>query len=158
MADRGVVRAGGIAKERTKTSGRVIIGGVAIERSVTIGRVVGAANVVRERVSAGGTIEKSAGVAKERENASGSVVAAIGIVSQGSKTRRRILVAGSEVVKRLETSASIPHPTGAANQYPNTFAIVGSRYTTVRVGTNRLRHRCKPKTDKHERDETKTPS
>ena len=51
--------------ERRKTSGRAAVGGVAIERSVTIGCVVAAANVVSERISACGTIEKPAGVAKE---------------------------------------------------------------------------------------------
>jgi hypothetical protein len=63
------------------------------------------------------------------------------------------LIAGSEVVKCLETGAGVPDPTGAADEYPNTFAIVGAGYVTVRVGTYRLRHRCKPKTDKQERDE-----
>src|SRR6266404_2566551 len=89
-----VAGAGGISVEGCKTSGRVIIGGVAIERSVTIGSVTGAANVVRERVSASGAIEKPAGVAKERENASGSVKAAIDIAIQSSQTCRRILIAG----------------------------------------------------------------
>ncbi len=156
--DSHVVDAGGVDKERTKTIGRVIIGGVAIERSITGGRVVVAGDVVRERICASGTIEKPAGVAKERINASGGVVAAIDIAIQGAETCRRILVAGSEVVKRLETSAGIPHPTGAADKHPNTFPIVGAGYGTVRVGTYRLRHRCKPKTDKHERDEEETPS
>ena len=50
--------------------------------------------------------------------------AAVDIVSQGAKTRRRILVAGSEVVKRLETSAGVPDTSGAADEHPNTFAIV----------------------------------
>src|SRR6267143_6521314 len=138
MADRGVVRAGGIAKERTKTSGRVIIGGVAIERSITVGGVVVAGCVVRKRISASGAIEKPAGVAKERINASSGVVAAIDIAIQGSNTRRRILVAGSKVVKRLETSAGVPDPTGAADEYPDTFAIIGAGDGTVRVGTCRL--------------------
>ena len=138
--------------ERSKTSGRIVAGGVAVERSVTIGRVVIAANVVGERISASGTIGKPAGVAKERINASGGVVAAIGIVIQGSKTRRRILVAGSELAKRLETSACIPDPAGAADEHPDTFTIVGAGYSTVRVWTHRLRHRRKPKADKQERD------
>src|SRR5882672_6341423 len=142
-----VAGAGGISVEGCKTSGRVIIGGVAIERTITVGGVVTAGCVVRKRISASGAIEKPAGVAKERINASSGVVAAIDIAIQGSKTRRRILVAGSEVVKRLETSAGIPHPTGAANKHPNTFPIVGAGYGTVRVGTYRLRHRCKPKAD-----------
>jgi hypothetical protein len=107
-----------------------------------------AGGVVGERISASGTIEKPAGVAKERINASGGVEAAIDIASQCSKTRRRILVAGSDVVKRLETGAGVPHPNGAADEHPNTFAIVGAGYGTVRVGTHRLRHRRKPKTDK----------
>jgi hypothetical protein len=44
------------------------------------------------------------------------------------------LVAGSEVVKRLKTSSGVPDSGGAAYEYPNTFAIVGTRYTTIRVG------------------------
>jgi hypothetical protein len=63
------------------------------------------------------------------------------------------LVAGSEVVKGLETSAGIPDPSGAADEDPNAFAIVGAGYGAVRVGTHCLRHRCKPKTDKWEQDE-----
>ena len=123
------------------------------EGAITVGSVVAGDRVVGERISASGTIEKPGGVAKERINASGGVEATIGIAKQGSKTRRRILVAGSELVKRLEASASVPDPTGAADQHPSTFAIVGARYGTVRVGTHRLRHRCKPKTGKQERDE-----
>ena len=153
-----VADAGGVFMERTKTSGRIVVGGVAVERTITIGCVVIPANVGRERVSASGTIEKPASVAKERINASSGVVAAIDIAIQGSKTRRRILVAGGEVVKRLETSAGVPDTSGAADEDPNAFAIVGARYVTVRVGTYRLRHRCKPKTDKHEQDEKETPS
>jgi hypothetical protein len=60
------LEASGVVIERSKTSGRVVVGGVAVERSVTVGRVVDAANVVRERVSASGTIEKPVDVAKER--------------------------------------------------------------------------------------------
>jgi len=55
------------------------------------------------------------------------------------KTRRRILIASSKVVKRLETSAGVPDPGGAADEYPNTFPIVGAGYGAVRVGTHRLR-------------------
>ncbi len=57
------------------------------------------------------------------------------------------------MVKRLETGAGVPDPTGAADQHPTSFPIVGAGYATVRVGTHRSRHRCKPKTDKQERDE-----
>jgi hypothetical protein len=146
--------AGGVAMERSKTSGRVVRAiGVAIERCVTMGRVAEAGGVVGERISASADVKKPAGVAEERKNASGSVVAAIGIVSQGSETGRCILVAGSEVVNRLENSAGVPDPRGAADEYPNTFAIVGAGYVTVRVGTHRLRHRCKPKARKQQQDE-----
>ena len=145
--------AGGVFKERTKTDGRIGVGGVEVERSITIGCVVAAANVVRQRISASGIIEKPAGVAKERKNARGGVETAIGIAKQGSKTRRGILVAGSEVVKRLEASAGVPDPSGAVDQHPNTFAIVGAGYGAVRVGTHSFRHRCKPKTDKWEQEE-----
>ena len=62
------------------------------------------------------------------------------------------MIAGSEVVKRLETSPGVPDPTGAADEHPNIFAIVGTRYATVCVGTHRLRHRCKPKAGQQERD------
>ena len=117
----------------------MLCGGVAIERLITVGRVVVADCVVLERISASGTIIKPAGVARERINAGGGVEAAIGIAKQGSKTGRRILVAGSEVVKRLVTGAGVPDSTGAADQYPNTFAIVGAGYGALRVGTHRLR-------------------
>ena len=53
-----------------------------------------------------------------------------------------------EVSKCLETSAGVPDPGGPADEHPDTFAIVGTGYVTVRVGTYRLRHRCKRKTDK----------
>jgi len=152
--DSHILAAGGVDKECTKTSGRVLVAfGVEIEGAITVGSVVAGDRVVGERISASGTIEKPGGVAKERINASGGVEATIGIAKQGSKTRRRILVAGSELVKRLEASASVPDPTGAADQHPSTFAIVGAGYGTVRVGTHRLRYRCKPKTSKQERDE-----
>ena len=132
-------------KEGSKTSGCVEAGGVAVERSVTVGRVVDAVGVVRQRISASGTIEKSAGVAKERINASGGIEAAIDIAIQGSETRSRILVAGREVVKRLETGASVPDPSGSVDEHPDTFAIIGAGYGTVRIGTHRLHHRRKPK-------------
>src|SRR6266536_3012621 len=54
------------------------------------------------------------------------------------------------MVKRLETSAGVPDPTGPADQHPTTFAIVGAGYGTVCVGTQRLHRRCKPKTDNHD--------
>ena len=136
-----------------KTSGRIVASGVAIERTVTIGCVVIAANVVCERIVADCIVIPPSCVAKERINASGGVEAAIDIAKQGSKTRRRILVAGSEVVKRLETSAGVPDTSGAVHEHPNTFAIVGAGYGAARVGTDCLRHRCKPKTDKWEQEE-----
>ncbi len=114
---------------------------------------MGAVGVVRQRISASGTIEKPAGVAKKRINASCGIEAAINIAIQGSKTRRRILVAGREVVKRLETGASVPDPSGSVDEHPDTFAIVGAGYGTVRIGTHRLRHWCKPKAGKQQRDE-----
>ncbi len=83
--------------------------------------------VIRERISASGTVKKPDRVGIERKNARGGVEAAIDIVKQGPKTRRRILVAGSEVVKRLETSAGVPDPSGAVDQHPNPFAIIGAR-------------------------------
>ena len=107
--------------------------------------------VVRERISASGTVKKAARVAVERKNARGAVEAAAGIVKQGSKTSRRILVAGSEVVKRLEPSAGIPDTTGATHEHTNPFAIIGTRDIALRVGTYRFRHRRKPKTAQHER-------
>jgi len=112
---------------------------------------------VRERIGASGTIKKTAGVAKERINASSGVEAAIGIAKQGSKTRSRILVAGSEVIKRLETSSGVPDPSGAADERPDAFAIVGAGYGTARVGTHRLRRSAKPNADEHQRDERKPP-
>ena len=153
-----IAETGGVFIERSKASGRVEAGGVAIQRTVTSGRVVVAANVIRERISASGTIEKPVCVAKKRKNASGGVEATSGVAEQGSKTRRRILVAGSEVVKRLETSAGVPDPSSAADEHPDTFAIVGAGYGALRVGTHRLHRRCKSKTGKHERDEMETPS
>jgi hypothetical protein len=57
------------------------------------------------------------------------------------------------VVKRLETSAGVPDPSSPADEHPDTFAIVGARYGTLRVGTHRSRHRRKPKTGEHEPDE-----
>ena len=98
---------------------------------------------MRERISASGTVKKADRVAIERKNARGGVEAAVDIVKQGSETGRRILVAGSEVVKRLEPSAGVPDPSRAAHKHPNTFPIVGSRGYAVRVGTYRLRHRQK---------------
>jgi len=138
--------AGGAAIKRTKTSGRVLLAyGVEIERSITVNSVVVAVRVVRQRISASADIKKPAGVAKERINASGCVEAAIGIARQGSKTRRRILIAGSEVVKRLETGAGVPDPSGAADEHTNTFAIVGARYVTVRVGPTACAISASPK-------------
>ena len=99
-------------------------------------------------MSASGTVKKAARVAKERINARGGVEAAIDIVKQGANTRRRILVAGSEVVKRLKASAGIPDTSGAADEHPNPFAVIATRDVALRVGAHRLRHRCKPKTDK----------
>jgi len=142
--------------ERSKTSGRVVVGAVTLERSITIGRIVVAANVVGERVSASGSVEKPAGVAKERKNASGGIEAAISIVTQGAETRSHILVAGSEVVKCLETSAGVPDSSGAAHEHPDTFAIVRAEYGAFRVGTHRLRDRCKPRAGEEERDEEET--
>ena len=98
-------------RERSKTSGRVATTRrVEIERRITVGSVVEANGVVRERISASGTVIKPARVAIERINARGGVEAAIDIAKQGSETGRRILVAGSEVVKRLEPSAGVPDP------------------------------------------------
>ena len=113
-----------------------------------MGTVAVAGGVMCERISASGSVKKAARVARERINARGGVEAAIDIVKQGSKTRRRILVAGSEVVERLEPSAGIPDTSGAVDEHPNPFAIVAGRYVAVRVGTDCLRHRCEPKTDK----------
>ena len=101
--------------------------GVEIERSITVGCIVVAVRVTRQRISASGTVKKAARVAKERKNARGGVVAAIDIVKQGPKTRRRILVADSEVVKRLETSAGVPDTSGAVHEHPDPFAIIGAR-------------------------------
>jgi len=90
-----VEAAEGVAIERSVTVGRVIVLDIEIEGSITVGRVVAAVGVVRQRISASSTVKKPAGVAKERKNASGGVEAAIGVAKQGSKTRRRVLVAGS---------------------------------------------------------------
>ena len=64
-----------------------------------------------------------------------------------AKTCNLILVAGSEMVKRLESSAGVPDPSGAAHEHPNPFAVVGAGYGAVRVGTHRLRHQHKPKAE-----------
>src|SRR6266542_5437649 len=43
--------AGGVAIERSKTSGRVSVGGVEVERSITVGSVLVADCIVRQRIS-----------------------------------------------------------------------------------------------------------
>jgi hypothetical protein len=122
-----VEEAGVVFMERSRTSGRICVGGVAIERSITVGRVEVAGDIVGEGISASGTVKKPAGVAKERINARGGVEAAIGIAKQGPKTGRRILVAGSEVVKRLEPSAGVPDPTGCGSRAPQSLRHCWSR-------------------------------
>ena len=147
----GVVEvAGGVVIERSITNSVVVdTVGVEIERRITVGTVAAGGGVERQRISAGGNVKKPDGVARERINARGGVEAATDIAKQGPNTGRCILVAGSDVVKRLETSAGVPDPSSEAHEHPNTFAIVGAGwYVTVRVRTHRLHHGRKPKTDK----------
>ena len=141
--------------ERSKTSGGVALGGVAVERSVTIGRVVVAGDVAGERIRASGTIEKPAGVAKERINASGGVEAAIDIAIQGSETCRRILVAGREVVKRLETSAGVPDPSGAAQESVGSLSGIAAGVAAVRRRDDCSRFWQKAKAGKRHRQDNK---
>src|SRR6266550_6510368 len=160
--------AGGVAEQRLRAGGRVeaascvviercitvirvlVAGCVAVERSVTIGRVVIAADVARERISASGTIEKPAGVTKQRINASGGVEAAIGIASQGSNTHRRILVAGGQVIERLETKGCVPDPAGEAKEGLSALSGGSVGIASVWRWIKRLRHRRKRKAGERE--------
>jgi hypothetical protein len=134
--------------KRSTTDGRVTVGfGVVKERCITVGRVSVAVDVIRERIGASGTVKKPDGVAIDRINACSGVVTAIDIAKQGAKTRRRILVATGEGVKRLKTSAGVPDPSRAVHQHPNSFPIVGAGYGAIRVGPHRLHFWQKRKTD-----------
>jgi hypothetical protein len=63
------------------------------------------------------------------------------------------LVAGSEVVKRLEPSAGVPYPSGVADEHPNPFAIIGTWDVAIRVGSHRLHFWQKREAKEHECNE-----
>jgi hypothetical protein len=61
-----------------------------MECRITVGSVVRAGGVVRQRISASGTVKKPGGIGVERINARSGVVTATDIIKQGPKTRCRI--------------------------------------------------------------------
>jgi hypothetical protein len=147
VAVRVVEVASGVFIERSITNSVVVdTVSVEIERRITMSTVA-AGGAVCQRISAGGNVKESRHVGKKRINASSGVVAAAGIVSERSKTSRRVLLTGRVLIECLESSAGVPDPSGEVDQDANTFAIVAGRYVAIRVGTDRVHHRCKPKTD-----------
>ena len=80
-AQRDVAAAGRVVSEGTKTDGRVVVaGGVARERERSVGRVEAAGGVVKKGLSTGSRVVDADGVAKKRERSIGRVEGASGVI------------------------------------------------------------------------------
>ena len=127
------MNAGGVLIEGAITSGRVTFGVVTIERSITVGSVEAAFRVVGERISANGIVVPPVDIAIECINAVRGVVAAAGVAEQRSNTSRRIVLAGSVVIERLETKAAVPDPAGQTNKHPTAIGCVAIGQNAVQI-------------------------